>query len=375
MRKSEGMDNKLVKMYVENQKHSYELILTAVLIAVGVNVLSSGLMGLLNIPHKSCVMILLGALIAGLVVANLFIKNTKSLNRCINLKGFIVYDKTNKKIISIPRYAVSEKMSDYLRSAFAENKAMEKIWKADSEFVAISFDKEKNRETRELTKRGVLLVELLEYCIISKLTVHLCDYFNLFDGLDLEQISRIDIPDILLQNRFLKLFSEDMDNRTAFVDPTGPKRSSHILAAFSENALFEKFELVLPKKSKFLRKSKNEIIIDTPVVSIAINCDFDGTNTYIDSDFRKYYMGIQNYHYNDYDDYYFEVSVSTKFKKRALFSKKKDVYYAWIDSFIDSLSDFLDEDTFYKNINWETVNTMIICKKNINEELVNNHVG
>ena len=166
-----------------------------------------------------------------------------------------------------------------------------------------------------------------------------------------------------------------MDNRAAFVDPVGSKKNSNVVAAYSEDALFEKFELVLPKNSKFLRKSKNEITIDTPVVSISINCKFDGSSIFVDPSFHKYYMGIPNFYFSDYADYSFSVSVDTKFKKRALFSKKKDIYYAWIDSFLDDLSDYLDIDTFFRTINWDTVNTMIICNKNINDELIKNNVG
>lgn len=74
-------------------------------------------------------------------------------------------------------------MAQYQQWASSENKALEKLWKEDniSQFRNFRGKIDKNL-LNTLTQSGTLLTELLEYCLIEKLSLHLTDYYNKFDG-------------------------------------------------------------------------------------------------------------------------------------------------------------------------------------------------
>ena len=139
-----------------------------------------------------------------------------------------------------------------------------------------------------------------------------------------------------------------------------------VYAQTPSGGLYDKFELTLPEKSKITRKNKNEIIIDTPILTLTLSCLFGGFGTVLKSGFYKYYLGIQ-YPQRGYHDYAFNVEVSVKFKVRSLFSKDKELYYAWIDSFLDEIASYIDKDAFFDKINWDSTYSLIRCYKNINE--------
>lgn len=71
-------------------------------------------------------------------------------------------------------------------------------------------------------------------------------------------------------------------------------------------------------------------------------------------------MGIENF-LNYYHTYGFDIEVAVKFKFTSLFSKEKEIYYAWIDSFLDELSGYIGKEDFFKRIDWDTVYTMLRC--------------
>ena len=76
--------------------------------------------------------------------------------------------------------------------------------------------------------------------------------------------------------------------------------------------------------------------------------------------FYRYYLGIA-IPKKSYRNYGFNVEVNVKFKIKSLFSKEKEVYYAWIDSFLDELSSYIGKDDFFVRIDWDSVYTMLRC--------------
>lgn len=159
-----------------------------------------------------------------------------------------------------------------------------------------------------------------------------------------------------------------MDNRAAFacsdLHRNRDEEKRKVVAAYSSGAIYERFDLVLPEKSKIYQKNKNEIAIETPLLKITIICLFGGFGTVLPSGFHHYYLGINDSKRN-YNDYQFHVEVVVNFKTRALFSKEKETYYAWLDSFLDMLANYMGEEEFFKRISWDSVYTMIRCNHNL----------
>ena len=96
--------------------------------------------------------------------------------------------------------------------------------------------------------------------------MHLSEYFNnSYEKQRVKDFQRNDIPEVLLSNRFLKLFSEDMFNRAIFACQKDFVLDDHndggkiVYAETSSGGLYDKFDLILPEKSKITRKNKNQI--------------------------------------------------------------------------------------------------------------------
>jgi len=120
--------NALNHVIIENEKNR-ETLMTSIIIALGINIFSSGIIGLLKLETNYIFLVLLGCILSILVFLIYLIFKTKASNSYIEINGLIIYDKKNKKIINVPEYPVSENMTNYLSAAFSENKALAKQWK------------------------------------------------------------------------------------------------------------------------------------------------------------------------------------------------------------------------------------------------------
>jgi len=365
---------------LENQKNTYELIFTSVLIAVGVNLLSTGIIDLLGIQYKNIFLIVIGGILSLFVIIRISYSKITELNQTTKIDGFVIYNEDSHEIVGVPEYEISMNMVQYLQAAFSENKALEKLWTMDGigRFKLVG-GCPGERALAISTHSGALFIELLEYCVIEKLSTHLTDYFNNPHGKQrIKEFQKSDIPEVLLKNRFLKLFSEDMINRAIFVCDEeytdNIKCDGEIVYAHnSSGGFYHRFDLTLPEKSKISRKNKNEIVIETPILTLTISCLFGGFGTVLKSGFYKYYLGIKSPSFA-YHDYQFNVEIAVKFKLKALFSKETEVYYAWIDSFLDNLSHYVSQEAFFERINWDTIYAALRCINNETKISTEKHV-
>ena len=70
----------------------------------------------------------------------------------------------------------------------------------------------------EISQSASILNKLVEYLILKKLSLTTVDYFNkpTFDKRKLIQLTKLNVPDIVVSNIFLSLFYKDMSQRGAF---------------------------------------------------------------------------------------------------------------------------------------------------------------
>ena len=349
---------------LETQKANRELIVSSVLLAVGVNLLSTGIAELAGEQYRAWMLTLVGTLICiGVVCWNVFFK-LHSADKKIEVEGFVIYNEKTHELIGVPEYSISTDMVSYLRSACAENKAIEKIWdRGTINKFAVLHNQNNEGEGLDNSYSVELFVELLEYCIIHKLSLHLSSFFNSHSECsEVKELSGGDVPDVLLKNRFLKLFSEDMANRAVFVCEDRPleknKTGTVVMAYNSTGAMYSRFYLTLPKGSTVLRKNKNELLIDTPVLSMSIEIIYDGFSTVLKPGFERYYVGLKG-NPMEHRTYKFAIKVGVKFKPKVLFSKEKECYYAWVDSFMDELEKYASKEQFFHTINWDEVHCLL----------------
>jgi hypothetical protein len=195
--------------------------------------------------------------------------------------------------------------------------------------------------------------------VLDSLSTHLSDYFDSEDlGADLVHISHTDIPDVLLQNRFLRLFAEPMDERAAFLeDPKSTSGEVHV-ATSASGALYERFELVLPRGSNVARDQAGWILINTGRFTLEIRTSCDGYVGTMSSAYNRY-LGIPpSPPWESPHPRLVDIEVRSRPTRRAILSGLGWSYHRWIDTWLDALQRKVDSGAYLDRIGWPTVETM-----------------
>lgn len=197
----------------KNQKTELNsIIVYSIVLGISVNIISGILSEIFDIQLWLSLIIWV-SISLGVIVVSQIIK-LRRLKTNIKFDCLFIADESQKnKLIGIPNYKISMDMKKYFEAAFLENPAYKKIWE-DS-----GLDKLDDKRTSEMaTESKKLLVEMLEYCILEHFSMFIGDYYNIRNiNKKTVSYSGTDIPDVLLKNRFLKLFSEEPKNRAVFV--------------------------------------------------------------------------------------------------------------------------------------------------------------
>lgn len=349
------------------QRHEMNnIIILSVILGVLVNMISGVISTVLKINSWMNLVVLTFFCIAILIIMQ-FLKihrlNTKMRFNC----AFIVDEKNFNTIIDIPNYRISNDMCTYLKQASLENKVFQSIWGKEKFNIKRAVYVAKDGSLMAEASDNVnLLIELLEYCILEDFSTFIESYFNARHLLPkVIMLLREDIPDILLNNRFLKLFSEPPENRSAFcklhiigmqkIDETGTKT---IATMYGENGeMFRHLNLFVPKGTKVYKENSNTIIIDTKLFVLKVKPLFGCFSTFIANDFYKYY--IHKKKEEKFHDWKFNIDIEVKYKIFSAFKVWDWKYYNWLDSYISRLENYCDINTFYDNIGWSKAKTII----------------
>ena len=349
----------IVQGIVISRKNLTELIVVAILLAFGVNLIASHVLALAILSPN--VTVLIGAV---LCLCSVLYLTARLLGRRVEshtYEAFLIYNEKKNEIISVPRYTFSEEIYEYMQGAFAENPALNTLWKKEPLKNLSVQDPTKGKHIRQTSAQ--LLSEAMEYFVLSRLSTHLTDYFAAenFKKENLKEYCREDVPEVLLRNRFLELFSRPMEDRPAFVDDTFmEKEHGEIVSAYgSGGAIYEKFDLVLPKKSIVRRPEDNKIEIETKKLKMSITIRFEGSSTLLPSGFEQYYLGINDW--LDITTYSLNIDIQVLMKLGALFSRTGWEYYHWVDSFHNEIEDDISKEAFFDRLGWEAVYTLLQC--------------
>lgn len=337
-----------------------ELIILVILAALGVNLIAGYLLTFLTL--NSLMTIVAGAI---LCVGSVLYLAARLLGRRVESRtydAFLIYNNKTNEIIRVPRYEFSERVYEYMEGAFAENPALKTLWKKEPLKDLSVSDQVKGKRHRS----AQLLSEATEYFVLDRLSTHLIDYFadENFKEENLKRYGREDIPEVLLSNRFLELFSRPMEERAAFVHNTfGEERVGEVVSSYGAGgAIYGKFELILPKKSAARRPQANKVEIEMKKLMMSITVRFEGFCTVLPEGFEQYYLGISRW--PDFvTEYKVNVDIQVTMKLGALFSGMGWEYYRWVDSFLDEIEGNISEDAFFKRLDWESAFTVLQCLK------------
>lgn len=351
---------------LSNRKSILEIILIAVFMTFGINLITNELSDIFELKYESEIFILSGIVICLFSICYFLLRIFKHNNYTKSLEGFFIIDKKSKSIIEVDGYDFTEDLKRSFESAFSEDEAIRLSWENNKLTPRFRLENDSQDSLN-------LVIEATEYFFLEKLSTHLTDYFNKesIDKKLLVELRRNDIPDILLKNRFLELFSKPTDRRAAFLKDEkgngkkGKNKKSNlegdvdgeIISSYSETAMFQRFDLTLPPNSSINRTDSNSICINTRRFKIDIKVEFDAYNTVIPRGFDKYYLNKKQ---SDIMEYQINILFDVRFKIGGFLSRNGWDYYKWLDSFFDSIEHDFSESHFFKRINWD--NTYVIIK-------------
>ncbi|MDN0088300.1 hypothetical protein QVN42_13060 [Yersinia nurmii] len=344
----------------------FEVLIIAVLVALGVNILSSGLVGYFNFSFLQLIifgilLILLGALV--------FLRNAHPINSGkYNFEGVVCLDKNTYDLLEIENYHFTEEVSKYIKALCAENRALHKIW--SNEPIGVGFPIEGHNSSK--TKANNLLIESIEYYVLKMLALHLSAHFQNNSSISdehLVKLERKNIPEILLGNRFIDLFSKPMEEREQFLDYGPTPSNGKVVYAFGCNgAIFEHFEMILPRGSSIIRENDLSISIITNRFKFSYRPIFNGFNSNLPRRFESLYMGKD---FNSISTFQVELAVSVDFFTKSLLTDEGWEYYWWLDSFLEKLEQSFSKKYFLSKISWNQNAAMFLIAENQRQKQIN----
>ncbi len=277
--------------------------------------------------------------------------------RVFAFKGTFAYDE-NKNMVSLPRYGASIGIATAMRDAFAENDALKQLWLGGKSSDP-SDAKENEKDSRDL------LIEAIEFCLLDKLSVTTTDFFNGTKSKYSEVYEGEKLSTLILNNRFIKLFSEPMENRTAFnsIKKNKIKGRGEVIAVYTNSGRYQKFEFNLPKGAKISKPNKKTVVFDFKFFKLSISIEPKDYTANVPIDFIKYYVGLK-------DDWRkltcksFIVNIGISEKTKSIFYPFKKKEYQWIDNYLNNMLDYLSFNHFLETINWNALQAQLTIDQN-----------
>jgi hypothetical protein len=343
-----------------------EIIVLAIALAFGINMLSSGLYDLMG----ETLGLVLGAVLVAVTLAFAAYRRLSPEPVSTSTEAAFITTRGARRgaaaaaegkefagkleFVSIPEYEFGEQLPRRFAALFAENPAFEQQWIAepiDASHGTDSFDLNRSRGGIQLIK------EMAEYLVVEGLAMHLSMYFNdtSFDKDLLTTFSREDVPNVLLRNRVLELFSRDFKDRPGFEESSrsNERDGDRIVSIHAPDRYFHRFELILPKGSKIDRSEDGALTIQNQSVSLTIRVNFLTYGVYLDEDFIQRYVGLPE----DLRETAWSVVVDVDASVRRGFVAygKNLAYHQWLDSYLDYISKQLGFAQFQEAIKWPVV--------------------
>lgn len=352
--------NKILNEFLTNRGNLIEFVIVAIIIGIGINFLSSSIYSMVSICNKDLYFIFTGLILCLLSILFFFNKffGVKKTHKTIT--GFLIIDKDINEIVHIDNYDFARTLTRNLKAAITEDKAIKMDWENSS----FKYD-----ATQEKKKKGQKIIsELTEYYVLETMSTHLTDFFNLnnIDKEQLVELERNDIPSILLNNQFLELFSKPMDRRASFkkTENENSKPAGKVVASFSNGAIFQHFDFVLPKNSQITKDKNGYIEIKTKRLTLKYKTFFAGMGTVSPLGYEEHYLNLTDR--KKFSTYRVDIELEFEIHFGTLLLKNGWNYYNWVDSLLEKLENKISKSAYFDRIDWDKAFVIIKTTKDRN---------
>lgn len=359
----------IVSLLITGRSYISEIFVVGIIIALGVNLLTSSIETFLNLSPRFNFIVGIGIIVVGVIY--LLIRLFSKREQLREYEAIFIYSIKENSLIDIPRYEFAESLVHNFQGASIENQAIKTIWEKEPLHIIRESVWAKEGKDKKHPRSSELVVEAVEYYILDKLSTHLIDYFSedTFRETNIQEYSRGDIPQILLSNRFLDLFSKPMLERPMFVQQALDEPENDSILVWNEDGTqYNRIDLILPKGSNITRPNSSIIEINTPRMVISVETIFNGFSANLPRGFATFYLGITEFEdstfFDDFMSWEVNVNISVLFKFGSLLSARGWEYYHWVDSFLNDLETNFSAEYFFSKINWENVHTTIMAQRN-----------
>lgn len=334
----------------EERKYFIEFLMIVVGLGIGLEILASGIIEIFGITPIQSILIGIGITLIGIVFIARRLLSHRILKK--EIKGVIFYRNKDMEILNTYPYDFCSSIHYYFDSLFNENEAILRLWEREN----LNFPNNDFREMKFDHYGYSLFIKAVQYYLIQKISTHLVDYFwtHKVNEKKLVKLYRENISEILVKNEFLELFSKPINLRPQFEEEDF---NEDLVSHYWEGLMYEKFELSLPKGSKIIIEDKGKLIVKTPRFELEFTVAFGGSGFGSHSEIKKHYFGFKKT--SKIVSYDIIINISVRFNRIFLFTRSGWLYYNWIDSLIDWLEKEISFDSFYEEINWKTISTLL----------------
>jgi len=366
---------------LEHRKRFLEVILTVAVLSTGINLICTYFTA--GPSQQSPLILYIGLTCTLLPLLSLF------LNLCVNRKRKALIEtvfclNNNDNVLTkILGYKFSTNLSDVFKAGFIENIAWKKLWDDDpiirktnnlenfDNVVSIASQKgedakfiqktEVSTAYSPITKASTLLVEGIEFMILELLSIHLNDYFRQYNSDKakefISEFDRSDFSRLLLDNRFLSLFSTSLENRHIFAEVAKKNLNSNVteIRGF-DGSYYKKFKLILPRETTIERPALGCIELKNARFKLKIKIKYENYNYNLPDGFEQAYIGVAP---AEITTKKVKLEIENEVNLVSLLNFKNWQYYSWLDSFIEELYNQFSFEEFLTQINWSTVSTLL----------------
>lgn len=371
-------DENMITRALSSRESLLEIVAIALILTFGLNLASSNVVDYWGAGSQ---WIGIGGWLLVLApITFLLTRLKKSLSSSTTVSATVPLDIKENKVIEVPGYVFSEKLNLVLNAAFVENEAFKMSWRKNplvientvTPFPSPRGDSDIRVDASPINYSAVyetavndstniesqkLLTEAVEYILIESISDQLDNYFGAFHDSEsrLIKVTGNDVPDVLLKNRLLLLFTTPLQDRAIYTKvnlPTPPANAVLRSISGSDGSLFTTLRLHLPSDSSIVRPDPGVLEIMSDRVNIKFSIKYEGEQDDSPQYFKELYLGK---HPSKITFLKVSIRLDVKIKLRALFRMDGWRYYKWADDLSKNIYDGFDFSGYVSRINWNQI--------------------